>query len=78
MSDYNHGDLAQRVSDLEAKVELLVGNLRANNGDLYALVVELLPYTNVPEDKRQRFINFFEDDICPRIPPGCLAPPERK
>ena len=79
MSEHNNGDLAQRVSDLEAKVDLLIDNLRANNGDLYALVVELLSPTNVAEEeKRKRVVNLFEENICPRIPPGCLTTFERK
>ena len=71
MSDHNSGDVAQRVSDLEAKVDLLIENLKANNRDLHALVVDLLPYTNAPEEKRRQFISRLSDEICPRIPPGC-------
>ncbi len=64
-------ELATRVAELEAKVELLIQNLQANNSDLYQLIDELLALTNAPAEIVQGLSQRLKKAIGERTPPGC-------
>ena len=64
-------DLERRVSKLEDKLDLLIKNLGANNGDLLGLTLELLDYIHLPEGKAKDFRSGFTVAYCDRQPPKC-------
>ncbi|MCA1814983.1 MAG: hypothetical protein LC746_00995 [Acidobacteria bacterium] len=65
------GDLERRVSELEHKLDLLIRNLGANNGDLLRLTLELLDYVDLPGGKGDDFRHDFQVAYCDRQPPKC-------
>jgi hypothetical protein len=72
MSDPS-GDLAKRVSDLEAQVKLLINNLRDNNSDLYQIVDESFALINSGDPKAEDLRRRLKDAIGLRNPPGCVV-----
>jgi hypothetical protein len=72
MSDPS-GDLARRVSDLEAQVDLLIQNLRHNNSDLYEIVDESFALINSRDPKAEDLRRRLKDAIGLRNPPGCVV-----